>query len=109
MRQVPANPTSAAEVAVQHSLLTQAWMALYTYVTLSVLEVVFTELSRAMAYLYAKKEMDERTRANDDLPQTQCVDALTKVVDHLNMSYEGGDMELGQSVSSIDHITIAAC
>lgn len=53
---------------------------------------------RGMAYIYAKQALDHPdATARDDLLQTECVASLSKVVDYLHMSYEGGDMELGTS------------
>lgn len=100
MRHIPANPTSAAEVTMQHSYLIQAWMALYTSVTLSRTDgakCIGTDMIRAKAYLHAKREMDASQGRDDDLPQTQCVATLSKVVDYLDITYDGGDMELGRS------------
>ena len=50
---------------------------------------------RALAYLYAKKELDQYTESqDDDLPQEMCIKSLAKVVEFVNWSIQGGDPEL---------------
>lgn len=60
---------------------------------------------RALAYLYAKKALDASLTDDGDLPQRESVEALMKVVEFLNVSYEGGDMELGKLLPRLHYRT----
>jgi hypothetical protein len=52
-----------------------------------------------IAQLHAKNSLDS-TDGDNDLPQARCVEAMSKVVDYLHLSYEGGDVELGTHIAS---------
>jgi hypothetical protein len=58
-------------------------------------------MDSGIAQLHAKDTLDS-THGDNDLPQAKCVAALSKVIDYLHISYEGGDMELGMYLCLVD-------
>ena len=58
-----------------------------------------------MGYLYAKQILDHTDPMAKDTAQTLCVESLAKVIDSVNVAYEGGDMELGTPPPLLSHLS----